>query len=36
MISADERYPKKRIAVQGRQMAYVETGKGDPIVFLRG
>jgi haloalkane dehalogenase len=36
MISADERYAKKRATVLGRQMAYVETGAGDPIVFLHG
>jgi haloalkane dehalogenase len=27
---------KKRIAVHGRSMAYVEAGTGDPIVFLHG
>jgi haloalkane dehalogenase len=36
MISPDERYEKKRIAVRGLEMAYVETGSGDPIVFLHG
>ncbi len=36
MISALERYPKKKIEVNGRQMAYVETGEGDPIVFIHG
>jgi haloalkane dehalogenase len=36
MISPDERYDKKRIAVRGLEMAYVETGSGDPIVFLHG
>jgi haloalkane dehalogenase len=36
MISADERYPKQRAAVLGREMAYVEVGEGDPIVFLHG
>jgi haloalkane dehalogenase len=36
VISADERYTKKRATVLGHQMAYVETGKGDPIVFLHG
>src|SRR5262245_5530157 len=36
MVSADERYTKKRATVLGRQMAYVETGRGDPIVFLHG
>jgi haloalkane dehalogenase len=36
MISAAERYPKTKVEVNGRQMAYVETGSGDPIVFLHG
>jgi haloalkane dehalogenase len=36
MISAEERYPKQKVSVKGRQMAYVEVGKGDPIVFLHG
>jgi len=36
MISAEERYEKKRASVMGRSMAYVEAGSGDPIVFLHG
>jgi haloalkane dehalogenase len=36
MVSADERYLKSRVGVGGRQMAYVEVGEGDPIVFLHG
>jgi haloalkane dehalogenase len=36
MISPDERYEKKHATVRGLQMAYVETGSGDPIVFLHG
>ncbi len=36
MIAAEERYPKKRAEILGRSMAYVETGTGDPIVFLHG
>ncbi len=36
MISADERYAKQRAQVLGSEMAYVETGSGDPIVFLHG
>ena len=36
MISPDERYEKKRTEVRGLEMAYVETGSGDPIVFLHG
>jgi haloalkane dehalogenase len=33
MAWADE---KKRVSVDGSQMAYVERGSGDPIVFLHG
>lgn len=36
MISADERYQKKRTGVLGSEMAYVDEGEGDPIVFLHG
>ncbi len=36
MISAAERYSKKRAGVHGKTMAYVEVGEGDPIVFLHG
>jgi haloalkane dehalogenase len=35
-MSAEERYPKKRVEVRGRSMAYVEVGSGNPIVFLHG
>jgi len=35
-IEAAQRYPKKRIDVLGKSMAYVEVGAGDPIVFLHG
>ncbi len=35
-ISPDERYPKRRVQVLGRSMAYVEVGSGDPIVLLHG
>jgi haloalkane dehalogenase len=35
-MSAQERYPKKRVEVRGRSMAYVEVGSGNPIVFLHG
>lgn len=34
--SAELRYEKKFRDVLGHQMAYVETGSGDPIVFLHG
>jgi haloalkane dehalogenase len=29
-------HPKRRIAVRGREMAYVDVGTGSPIVFLHG
>lgn len=35
-MSAAMRYAKKRLTVNGLQMAYAEEGKGDPIVFLHG
>ena len=35
-ISAAFPYEKKCLNVLGRQMAYVEVGSGDPIVFLHG
>lgn len=34
-ISA-EAHPKQTVEVEGRTMAYVEMGEGDPIVFLHG
>ncbi|RSS80789.1 haloalkane dehalogenase [Streptomyces sp. WAC06614] len=36
MIPADERYRKHRVRVDGLDMAYVDEGQGDPIVFLHG
>jgi len=36
VISAEERYTKKTLRVRGSEMAYVEAGEGDPIVFLHG
>jgi len=36
MISAVDRYPRKRVGVHGVEMAYADTGKGEPIVFLHG
>lgn len=35
MIPVDE-HPKQKIIVNGRSMAYVEMGTGDPVVFLHG
>jgi haloalkane dehalogenase len=36
MISAEMKYTKKFCDVKGRKIAYVEVGKGDPIVLLHG
>jgi haloalkane dehalogenase len=35
-ISAHDPYSRKRVAVLDSEMAYVDTGSGDPIVFLHG
>ena len=35
-ISPHDPQPRKRVAVLGTKMAYVDTGAGDPIVFLHG
>ncbi len=35
-ISANDRFPRKRVKIDGTEMAYVETGSGAPIVFLHG
>jgi haloalkane dehalogenase len=35
-IDATERNPKRFLDVLGKRMAYVETGTGDPVVFLHG
>jgi haloalkane dehalogenase len=35
-ISPTSRYKKRRQRILGREMAYVEAGKGDPIVLLHG
>ena len=35
-IPAEDRNPRKRIAVLDSEIAYVDTGAGDPIVFLHG
>ena len=29
-------HPKKKVSVKGKNMAYVELGAGDPVVFLHG
>ncbi len=35
-ISANDPYERQRIAVLDTEMAYVDVGQGDPIVFLHG
>lgn len=35
-IAAADRYPRKRVDVLDSAMAYVDTGSGDPVVFLHG
>ena len=35
-ISSQDEYPRQRINSRGVDIAYVDTGKGDPIVFLHG
>ncbi|MDA1098540.1 MAG: haloalkane dehalogenase [Proteobacteria bacterium] len=36
MISTDPRYERKFCTVNGKRMAYVDEGEGDPIVFQHG
>ena len=36
MISPKSPYEKKRMKIIGREMAYVETGEGNPILLLHG
>jgi haloalkane dehalogenase len=35
-VSAADPHPRRRVAVLDSEMAYVEVGHGDPIVFLHG
>src|SRR5512143_838657 len=35
-ISAADPYPRRRARVLDTEMAYVDTGRGDPVVFLHG
>ena len=35
-ISAEDHYPRERVQVGSVDLAYVDTGAGDPIVFLHG
>jgi haloalkane dehalogenase len=36
MINAGMRYEKRRVRVRGKAIAYVEVGRGDPIIFVHG
>ncbi len=36
MIDAEERYERRRLLVMGKELSFVDEGKGDPIVFLHG
>jgi haloalkane dehalogenase len=36
LISADDPHPRKTVKVLDCEMAYVDVGQGDPIVFLHG
>ena len=36
VISAEDRYERQHLAVRDAEMAYVEVGEGDPVVFLHG
>ena len=36
MISTDPRYERKFATVNGKRMAYVDEGEGDPIIFQHG
>ena len=33
---AGDRYARRRIAVLDTEMAYVDTGRGEPVMFLHG
>ncbi len=35
-VSPVDHFPRQRVTVRGTQMAYVDVGEGDPIVFLHG
>src|SRR4051794_8869072 len=35
-ISSSDVHPRQRVAVLDTEISYVDTGKGDPIVFLHG
>ncbi|MEM7332478.1 MAG: haloalkane dehalogenase [Chloroflexota bacterium] len=35
-ISAEDRYERKRLKILDSEMAYIDEGEGDPIIFLHG
>jgi haloalkane dehalogenase len=35
-VSSEDPFPRSRLRVRGAEMAYVDVGKGSPIVFLHG
>jgi haloalkane dehalogenase len=35
-ISASDTHPRRRVAVVGAEISYIDTGAGEPIVFLHG
>ena len=35
-VSATDPYERRRVAVLDTEMAYVDIGEGDPVVFLHG
>lgn len=35
-VSSEDPHPRSRARVRGKEMAYVDVGEGDPIVFLHG
>jgi pimeloyl-ACP methyl ester carboxylesterase len=35
-ISAEDRHPRQRVAILDTEMAHVDVGEGDPIIFLHG
>jgi haloalkane dehalogenase len=35
-VNAADQQPRRRIRVFDTEMSYVDTGNGDPIVFLHG
>jgi haloalkane dehalogenase len=36
LVNSIDRHPRRRVAVLDTEMSYVDTGRGDPIVFLHG